>query len=442
MQPSGETMKRLNLVLLAPYVNRDDVGECWSTYQWVAGLSRQHDVTLLCQRRRDQSPIAPTLPETNVIEWQDPPLLRRFERLDSMAKPGLVPYMIRARRWLKRRNNQGRPVDLVHQLSPLAMRYPSPALRTGIPYVIGPLAGSLPTPGGFEREMSRGPWYMRLRSLDRLRFANDPLLRASYANAECVIGVAPYVREQLRDIELKRFEIASETGVLDLQMPSVRSDTGALRLLFVGRVVRSKGLRDLIRGLKLAVDVNAVLDVVGEGNDMAACVTEARSLGDRVKFHGKLPRADLARFYASADVFVFPSFREPSGNVVLEAMSHGLPLVVADNGGPGFAVDDSCGIRVPVASPEQFAHQIAEAIRKMRDPQLRKRLGDASYAKTVQRFHWGTKIAWMCSLYESILDEMRTRSLATPAQNPCAGGCINGWSLGAVDATATGIYRT
>ena len=52
-------------------------------------------------------------------------------------------------------------------------------------------------------------------------------------------------------------------------------------------------------------------------------------------------------FYRAADVFVFPSYREPGGNVVFEAMSFGLPLVVGDRGGPGSAVDERSGIRVP-----------------------------------------------------------------------------------------------
>ena len=107
--------------------------------------------------------------------------------------------------------------------------------------------------------------------------------------------------------------------------------------------------------------------MIGDGYDLPACKEEAEKLGvsNVVKFHGRMARKDIDAYYARADVFLFPSFREPGGIAVFEAMSHGLALIVADRGGPGFVIDDSCGIRIPVTNPETFADQIADAIRKL-----------------------------------------------------------------------------
>ena len=82
-----------------------------------------------------------------------------------------------------------------------------------MPLVVGPLAGSLTTPLGFKQEGSSEPWYVKLRALDLVRIRHDPLLRRTYESAAVVIGVAPYVREILGDLELQDFVLESETGI-------------------------------------------------------------------------------------------------------------------------------------------------------------------------------------------------------------------------------------
>ena len=208
----------------------------------------------------------------------------------------------------------------------------------GFPWSSGPVGGSLKSPAGFVAEEGATPWWQRLRRLDAWRLAHDPLLRRTYESAACVFGVAEYVREFLGDVDLKRFELMSETAVRPFTIPFHRADRhGAVRLLYVGRIVRTKGLRDIIRALAINSDLDVRLDVVGDGNDRDACEPLVTELGleDRVTFHGKIPRARVDDFYEKADIFVFPSYREPGGNVALEAMAFGLPLIVCRVGGPG-----------------------------------------------------------------------------------------------------------
>ena len=117
--------------------------------------------------------------------------------------------------------------------------------------------------------------------------------------------------------------------------------------------------------------------------DMTAVACEALArqlgLGQRVRFHGWLPRKRIDDFYRAADVFVFPSYREPGGNVTFEAMGHSLPLVVSDRGGPGAVVDETCGIRVHPDSPGQYAQELASALaRLVREPAVRLALGEGA----------------------------------------------------------------
>ena len=227
---------------------------------------------------------------------------------------------------------------MAHQVTPVALRYPSPAAGLGVPLVIGPVGGSLDSPAAFRSEEGAAPWYQKLRRLDGPRLRHDPLLRGTFESAACVIGIAPYVADLLHDVDVRRFEVMSDVAVDEVTAQIDRSGRrGTVRLLHVGRTVRTKGLRDVIRALHAVRDLDVRLDVLGQGNDLAECRALSSRLGlaDRVVFHGQVQRADVTGFYEQADAFVFPSYREAGGSVVLEAMAAGLPLIVCDRGGPG-----------------------------------------------------------------------------------------------------------
>jgi glycosyltransferase involved in cell wall biosynthesis len=383
----------------------EDVGEAWVGYQWVSRLAARHDVTLLTMRRRDRTPPSEQLPGVRILEWPDAKVLARNERLNSMLKPGYVPFYVGARRWIREALERGEHFDFAHQLLPVAMRYPSPAAGLGLPYIIGPVGGSLSNPPGFEDETA--PWFVRLRGLDRLRMQWDPLLRRSYEGAACVIGIAPYVMETLGGLSLRRFEVMSETALTELPAPGPPRTRGNLvRLLYVGRIVRTKGLRDAIGALaQLKTSTPVRLDVLGEGpdRDTTEAMVEELNLGDVVHFHGWQPRERVAEFYRAADVFLFPSYREPGGNVIFESMGYGLPLVISDRGGPASFVDESCAFRIAPENPDQYRAALAAAItRLVDDPSLRTRMGEAAIRRVAQTGVWDRKVEQLEELYDDL----------------------------------------
>ena len=402
----------MSKALLIGLCDGEDVGEAWVGFQWIRRLADRHDVTLLTYYKRGHTPPSRQLPGVRVIEWLEPPVVTCAERFNSMLKPGYFPFYVKARRWIQKALSNGERFDLAYQPVPVAMRYPSPAVGLGIPFVIGPVGGSLPTPAGFAGGEDTGPWYVGLRSLDGLRLRYDPLLRKTYEQADCVIGIASYVQDFLADLTLRRFEVMSETGIEALPAPVDRCgrDDQEVRLLFVGRLIRTKGARDAIRALGIVRHLPIVFDIVGDGFDRAECESLARALdlSDRVRFHGRVERYKVNDFYRAADIFLFPSFREPGGNAVFEAMGYGLPLIVCDNGGPGAAVDDSCGIRLHPRDPEQFAIDIAEAItRLVTDKEARLVLGEGARRRVADIALWDNKVRQLEQIWDSVLDVSR-----------------------------------
>ena len=279
--------------------------------------------------------------------------------------------------------------------------------------MLGPLAGSLNTPSGFESECRSAAWFTQLRSLDQWRLKRDRVLRQSYSGASALLGVAPYVGELLAPARPQRFEVISELGIDNLAPPQVRNrKPGALRMVHVGRGVRTKGLRDAIRAIALLpAELDVQLDVAGRGEEISLCKEEARQLGvdDRVNFRGQIAREEVEELYEQADVFLFPSFREPSGSVIFEALRHGLPVITTDRGGPGHVIDESCGLTVPVHTPEQLAADLAGAIELLaRDVDRCNALSEGALRRIETIGLWSNKIQWLAALYGELIEEYRS----------------------------------
>lgn len=402
---------RLRLAIVGAQFDANDVGEAWCGYQWISRISRHADVTLLTLRHPGRVPPSQQLPEARVIEWDSFPFFSRLPRLNQTIKPWYPHFYFAARSWLKKAIAAGEQFDLLHHLTPMAMRYPSPCPGLGVPYVIGPIAGGLPTPVGFRSELDTEPVFAKLRLLDRFRLKHDPSMRRTYQDAQAVICSGPYAADALAHLNLKRIEYDTEVGIEALAPARENRSRrpGELRLVFVGRVVRTKGLRDAIRALARLSDLpDVTLDVAGDGEDLPACREEAQTLDiiDRVRFHGRLAHDAVERLYADSDIFLFPSFREPTGIVLFEAMKHGLPIITTDIGGPGHIVDDASGIRLKAEEPRQFAEDIASAIRTLAsDPARLAKLETGARQRVSEIGLWEPKIDRMLALYRSVLQD-------------------------------------
>ena len=107
-------------------------------------------------------------------------------------------------------------------------------------------------------------------------------------------------------------------------------------VLFVGRLEKNKGIETLLRAFHSIVpDVpDAKLVIVGGGPEEYRLHDLQRKLNlNNVFFLGRLPRGEMPHIYPGCDLFVLPSLYEPFGNVVLEAMASGLPVIGSKIGG-------------------------------------------------------------------------------------------------------------
>jgi glycosyltransferase involved in cell wall biosynthesis len=208
-------------------------------------------------------------------------------------------------------------------------------------------------------------------------------------------GVRSTVRRWPRGIELDRFSPEHRS-------PAWRTARGLgpddVVVTFVSRLVKEKGLdvyADVVRQLAgRGLPVRAL--VVGDGPEREALESD---LPDAV-FAGHLSGEELATAYASSDVFLFPSETETFGNVTLEAMASGLPVVAADAAGSRSLVESGeTGLLCPPRDVDCFTDAAA---RLAADAGLRVRLG-ASAREEARAYSWPSVLARMERYYRGVL---------------------------------------
>ncbi|MDZ7315167.1 MAG: glycosyltransferase family 1 protein [candidate division KSB1 bacterium] len=205
-----------------------------------------------------------------------------------------------------------------------------------------------------------------------------------------------------RGIELDRFSP-------HYYNPELRRSIGAEDkpiLLFVGRLINHKDLEDLVEASRILAgrgrDFKLVL--VGDG-PMRAELEE--KLPD-AHFTGFLYGKELAQWYASADIFVFPSTTETFGNVILEAFASGIPAVgVAAGGVADIITHHHDGLIAKPKNPRDFASAVE---RLLLYPHLAKKLGQNARI-SAQRYNWQEINRQLLDQYQEIIKRKKSQTL-------------------------------
>lgn len=186
-----------------------------------------------------------------------------------------------------------------------------------------------------------------------------------------------------------------------------------LKLLYIGRLHRDKGLYEALDGLReaMARGVRAHLVIAGNGPEEQHLrrTVERHGLSAFVAFAGPVFGEYKLRLLAAADVFLLPSYREGLPYSLLESMAAGTPVITTRVGGiPDVVVDGVNGLFVP----KRDAHAIGEAIVRLAgDRPLLARLGAAGRRTIVSGYTLERQSDELCRLYWEMRTAARVRAL-------------------------------
>lgn len=216
-------------------------------------------------------------------------------------------------------------------------------------------------------------------------------------------GVTVLGQGSVAGVDLARFRpdpaaraaLRTETGVADA-VPV---------FLFVGRLVRDKGVFDLVEAF---ATLNArhgqwELWMVGPDEEglQASLQAEGEQHGARIRWFGPTPTPE--RYMAAVDVFVLPSYREGFGSVVIEAAACGIPTIAYRIDGVVDAiVENHTGCFVAKGNVEE----LAQAMERLgSDPEMLSDLGEAAHRRAVEDYSSSTVSAAWLAFYGSVFKE-------------------------------------
>jgi len=183
-----------------------------------------------------------------------------------------------------------------------------------------------------------------------------------FRNANFSMGLSRQAKAEILSLGIPKEKVGVFTYWVDFDKFKVQSSKFKVKeklewadkfvVLFVGRLVPEKGIKELIAAAKLW-DKRITLAIAGSG-PLESYIKHQTSIINHIVFLGKLNQDELPNYYSAADLLIVPSVHEEGfGRVILEALSCGTPVIGANRGAIPEALDESVGRLIEV-SPENI----------------------------------------------------------------------------------------
>lgn len=243
------------------------------------------------------------------------------------------------------------------------------------------------------------------------------ILKRAARRSDRVIAISRHTAAEVKRLADVEAEVIPYPPAIEIPVsaasPALADSAAApapFTILFVGRLVERKGVAVLIDAIaRLVPEHNLRLVVVGEGPERPRLEARVRELGlsGVIQFRGRISPGDLGTAYREARLCVLPAVVDHRGDteglgvVLLEAMSHGVPVIGSDVGGITDIIEhEKTGLLVPPSDAGDLAQAIARVIE---EPDLVRRLGEAGQREVAERFGWEAITQRWESVYRAVL---------------------------------------
>jgi glycosyltransferase involved in cell wall biosynthesis len=297
--------------------------------------------------------------------------------------------------------SRGCHFDVIHQLNPVVTGLSLALWRTDVPIVLGPHVPAWP------RIDSQGKLEKR-SAKDRLKTrVKMEMWQLQHRIASGIIVSTPAALEKMR--EPSAFE--SKTHVIPIGIntaaftPSPLPDTKSILLI---NPSRHKGVFVLLEAFRsvLREIPDCKLVLAGKSPELDKVKQVASQLGilPNVVFRGAYKRDEVPTIMRECTVFCVPSFGEPFGQVTLEAMACGRPVVGTDAGGSRYLINERGGRKVAVGDADALAQSLIEVLE---NPVLARAMGAHNRHIAETEYAWPAVIAKVEHAYFAAIDAKR-----------------------------------
>ncbi|MEP7165228.1 MAG: glycosyltransferase [Ferruginibacter sp.] len=426
---------RLRVLVIAHELSPRNGSECAEGWNIVTRLARFHDVTVFYASGSHGNFTSYFNDVKNYINANGPIEGLEFINIDQ---PGMTRFLVSLNKPFRKFNPAtGLPVlyflgykywqrsafakamefhkkekfDVVHQLTQITFREPGYWWKMNIPFFWGPTGGTRSFPKAFHDLLSS-----KSRLLERVRMFSNYLqynfsrrvVKANktasviytYSNADAV---------ELGKRATGKIKLMLDAGTTDQPqvIDQARPAASIIKGIWCGQLIERKAAGLLLKAIALSKLTKEAIkfQVIGSGPLETALIEESKALGlTNIEWIRNVDRAGVFKMMKEADFFVHTSLREGTPHVIMEALSSGLPVICHDEFGMGIAINDSCGIKVPLISPGHSVKGFHEAMERLvSDKKLLEKLKTGALKRTPE-LSWDKMAGTMAKDYLSVIN--------------------------------------
>ena len=339
--------------------------------------------------------------------------------IKTLFKPPF--YTTRLNAWHKRAFKlakqlcQEENIDIIHQITPIEFRsIGNYGKIPGIKFVCGPIAGAQNISKAHFSYLSANKliewirvtanrWFYFMFVLSK-RLEN--LSYIFFANKETYLYLYKVLPKRLS------FELLSDISISESELIIAedieKEEVKKCRFLVAGRLVYLKGVSFLLDVLaRIPKEFFYECIIVGDGPERYNLLqkSEELHLSNKVKLMGNIAYNEMVFEYRKSSTLVFPSFREASGSVILEAMANGLPVVTINRFGGADIVNADCGWLYDGETKEEMIEALKNIlIECIEHPEEVARKG-RNAVERAKEFTWDKRAVHYQEIYERLLSE-------------------------------------
>ena len=386
-------------------------------WNFVYGLSRFHEVYVISEKLKWEKPIVEYL-DANKQETTNLNFFfiekKRNKFLRKLWPPSYYWYY----RWWQKQVyklvielDKIENFDIIHQLNMVGYREPGYLWMLNKPFVWGPIGGLENSPWRFLPALGlKGMLFYSGRNLINTWQRNFKVRprKASKQPQSRIIAATPTNAIFIKKLWMREAVVISEVSQEKAKGMQIlgREQNEALKIVFSGLHIPRKNLPLLFTALK-EVQFPFELHILGAGEMTQKWkkIADKYKIQDACIWHGWLEKEKAISIMQQGHVFSITSISDLTSTVTLEALSYGLPIICLDHCGFAHAVNESCGIKVPVDTPKRAALSIARELDKLYHNETYRRQLSEGAMKRAEDFSLEKKIKQLNEIYRQFHPE-------------------------------------
>lgn len=301
--------------------------------------------------------------------------------------------------------------DLIHYVGMIGYREPGYLWKLGLPYVWGPVGGANNAPMQLMKRMPlTGKLKLTFRSVaNTIQFHTKTRLKKALAATEVLLTATSENQRKFKEVHHKDSICLPENGITTaISLDEKKFDNPEkYHFVIIGRLDANKSVGTFLEALTQVKHKGMLhIDIVGGGPLRSALEQYAgdNGLSPIITWYGQVPREEAVKVVSNAHMHVITSVSEGNPTTIWEAMSYGVPTMSFDHCGMHDTIDDSCGIRIPIAPCyEDCVSRLAKEIDSLLEhPERFKQLAEGTVERA-KRYTWDEREKFWNRLYDDLL---------------------------------------